>query len=121
MWPRTQAPGWPTNWDDPRRRSGSSLTRRNFGTRGVDPGGHRHFHATRERLRPRLAFARTDRNRLAAAIREALWNRLSAFLMSGHRGYVIVVFVTDVVLVGLRPYLTDLPAGRFAWKARNRW
>jgi membrane protein len=53
-----------------------------------------------------------------AAIREALWNRLSAFLTLLVIGaMLIVVFVTDVVLMGIRPYLADLPAGRFVWKA----
>ena len=53
-----------------------------------------------------------------AAIREALWNRLSAFLTLLVIGAMLIaVFVTDVVLVGIRPYLGDLPAGRFAWKA----
>jgi len=53
-----------------------------------------------------------------AAIREVLWSRLSAFLVLLAIGaMLIVVFLTDVVLVGLRPYLTSLPAGRFAWKA----
>jgi len=53
-----------------------------------------------------------------AAIREALWSRLSAFLTLLVIGaMLIVVFVTDVVLMGLRPYLTNLPAGRLAWKA----
>jgi membrane protein len=53
-----------------------------------------------------------------AAIREALWSRLSAFLTLLVIGaMLIVVFVTDVVLVGIRPYLVDLPLGRFAWKA----
>jgi membrane protein len=53
-----------------------------------------------------------------AAIREALWNRLSAFLTLFAIGaMLVVVFVTDVVLLSVRPYLADLPAGRFAWKA----
>jgi membrane protein len=53
-----------------------------------------------------------------AAVREALWNRLSAFLTLLVIGaMLVVVFVTDVVLVGIRPYLGGLPAGRFAWKA----
>jgi membrane protein len=53
-----------------------------------------------------------------AAIRETLWNRLSAFLtLLVIAAMMVVVFLTDVVLVGLRPYLADLPAGRFAWKA----
>ena len=49
-----------------------------------------------------------------AAIREALWSRLSAFLMLlAIGGMLVVVFVTDVVLVGLRHYLTDVPGGTF--------
>ena len=53
-----------------------------------------------------------------AAVREALWNRLAAFLtLLAIGAMLVVVFLTDVALVGLRPYLADLPAGRFAWKA----
>jgi membrane protein len=53
-----------------------------------------------------------------AAIREALWNRLSAFLTLLVIGAMLVlVFITDVVMVGLRPYLGNSPAGHFAWKA----
>jgi membrane protein len=52
-----------------------------------------------------------------AAVREALWNRLSAFLtLLAIGAMLIVVFVTDVVLLGVRSYLGDLPGGRFAWK-----
>ena len=53
-----------------------------------------------------------------AAIREVLWSRLSAFLtLLAIGGMLVVVFVADVALVSLRPYLTNLPAGRLAWKA----
>jgi membrane protein len=53
-----------------------------------------------------------------AAMREALWNRLSAFLTLLVIGaMLVVVFLTDVILLGIRPYLSDLPAGRLAWKA----
>jgi membrane protein len=53
-----------------------------------------------------------------AGLREVLWSRLSAFLTLLVIGVMLaVVFVTDVVLVGLQSYLTNLPAGRFAWKA----
>jgi membrane protein len=53
-----------------------------------------------------------------AAIREALWSRLSAFLTLLVIGAMLaVVFLTDIVLVSLRPYLTNLPGGSFAWKA----
>ncbi len=53
-----------------------------------------------------------------AAIREALWSRLSAFLtLLAIGAMLVVVFVTDAVLAGIRPYLTDLPAGWLAWKA----
>jgi membrane protein len=53
-----------------------------------------------------------------ATIREVLRSRLSAFLMLLAIGaMLVVVFVTDVALVSVRPYLTNLPAGRFAWKA----
>jgi membrane protein len=51
-----------------------------------------------------------------AAIREALWNRLSAFLTLLAIGVLLVaVSATNVVLAGLRPYLTSLPAGRPMW------
>jgi membrane protein len=53
-----------------------------------------------------------------AAIREALWNRLSAFLTLLVIGVMlVVVFVADVILVGMRSYLSDLPVGYLAWKA----
>jgi membrane protein len=53
-----------------------------------------------------------------AAVREALWNRLSAFLTLVVIGaMLVVVFLTDVVMVGLRPYLGTSPAGQFTWKA----
>jgi membrane protein len=53
-----------------------------------------------------------------ATIREVLRNRLSAFLtLLAIAAMLVVVFVTDVALVSLRSYLTNLPAGRFAWKA----
>jgi membrane protein len=53
-----------------------------------------------------------------AAIREALWSRLSAFLMLLVIGLMLVaVFISDVVLVGIRSYLSNLPAGQYAWKA----
>jgi membrane protein len=52
-----------------------------------------------------------------AAIREALWNRLSAFLtLLAIGAMLLVVFVTDVVLSGVRSYLGEMPGGRFAWK-----
>jgi membrane protein len=52
-----------------------------------------------------------------AAIREALWNRLSAFLTLLVIGaMMMVVFLTDVVLVSIRPLLANLPAGPLAWK-----
>jgi membrane protein len=53
-----------------------------------------------------------------ASIREVLRNRLSAFLtLLAIGAMLVVIFVTDVALVSLRPYLANLPAGRFAWKA----
>jgi membrane protein len=52
-----------------------------------------------------------------AAIREALWNRLSAFLtLLAIGAMLLVVFVTDIVLSGVRSYLGEYPGGRFAWK-----
>ena len=75
------------------------------------------LHATRKHLRPNLAFAPTGPTGWPAAIREALGAPVGfpAVLVIG--AMLVVVFVTDVVLMGIRPYLTDLPAGRFAWKA----
>jgi membrane protein len=53
-----------------------------------------------------------------AGIWEVLRSRLSAFLTLLAIGIMLaVVFVSDVVLAGIRPYLSDLPAGRLAWKA----
>jgi membrane protein len=53
-----------------------------------------------------------------AAVRELLWSRLSAFLTLLAIGVMLaVVFLTDVVLASVQPYLTHLPAGRLAWKA----
>jgi membrane protein len=47
-----------------------------------------------------------------------LRSRLSAFLTLLAIGIMlVVVFVSDVVLAGIQPYLTHLPAGRLAWKA----
>lgn len=52
-----------------------------------------------------------------AGIRELLRSRLSAVLTLLAIGIMlVVVFVTDVVLAGVHPYLTHLPMGRFAWK-----
>src|SRR3990170_3315853 len=51
-----------------------------------------------------------------AAIRAALWDRLLAFLtLLAIGALLIAVFLTDVVLAGIRPFLTQLPAGRSAW------
>jgi membrane protein len=53
-----------------------------------------------------------------ATIREVLWSRLLAFLTLLAIGLMMaVVFVTDAVLVGIRPYLTGLPGGHVAWKS----
>lgn len=53
-----------------------------------------------------------------AAIRAALWDRLLAFLtLLAIGALLIAVSLTDLVLVGIRPYLTQLPAGRSAWHA----
>jgi len=52
-----------------------------------------------------------------AAVREALWNRLLAFLTLLAIGALLVaVFVTDLVLAGIRPLVAQLPAGRFTWQ-----
>ena len=51
-----------------------------------------------------------------AAIRVALWERLLAFLMLLAIGVLLVsVSLTDAILAGFRPYLTQLPAGRSTW------
>jgi membrane protein len=51
-----------------------------------------------------------------AAVRAALWDRLLAFLtLLAIGALLIAVFLTDFILAGVRPYLTQLPAGRSAW------
>lgn len=51
-----------------------------------------------------------------AAVRAALWDRLLAFLMLLAIGALLIaVFLTDMILAGLRPYLAQLPAGRPTW------
>jgi membrane protein len=53
-----------------------------------------------------------------AAIRAALWDRLLAFLTLLVIGILLIaVFLTDVVLAGIRPYLVELPAGRLTWRS----
>jgi membrane protein len=53
-----------------------------------------------------------------AAIREALFGRLVAFLMLlGVGALLIVILVADVVLAGVRTYVLQVPAGLMAWRA----
>lgn len=52
-----------------------------------------------------------------AAIRAALWDRALAFLTLLTIGVLLTaVFFADVILVGLRPLIAELPAGRLAWR-----
>jgi membrane protein len=56
-------------------------------------------------------------NGWGAAIRAALWDRALAFLTLLAIGVLLTaVFFADVVLVGIRPFVVDLPAGRFGWR-----
>lgn len=51
------------------------------------------------------------------AIRTALVDRLMAFLMLlGVGALVLVIFLTNMVLTGMRPYVVQLPAGLAAWE-----
>ncbi len=53
-----------------------------------------------------------------AAIRDALWDRLAAFLTLLTIGaLMIVVFLTDVVLAGIHSSVVDLPSGQTLWRA----
>jgi len=52
-----------------------------------------------------------------AAIREALWDRLAAFLTLLTIGaLIIVIFITDAVMAGMRSRVTDLPSGAALWR-----
>jgi len=52
-----------------------------------------------------------------AAIRAALWDRLMAFLTLLTIGAMLIaVFLTDVILAGIRSFVVDLPAGRYTWQ-----
>ena len=51
------------------------------------------------------------------AVREALFDRLMAFLMLlGVGVLVLAVFLANMVLTGMRPYIVKLPAGHSAWE-----
>jgi membrane protein len=51
-----------------------------------------------------------------AAIRSALYDRIVAFAMLlGVGALLVLVFVSDMVLAGVRHYVVHLPGGRFAW------
>ncbi len=51
------------------------------------------------------------------AIRDALWDRLLAFVILLAIGsMLIVVFLADIVLAGLRHFLVQLPVGQLAWQ-----
>jgi membrane protein len=55
---------------------------------------------------------------ILAAVKNALFDRLSAFLMLlGVGGLLVVLMLADVVLAGVRPYVVKLPAGNTAWIA----
>jgi membrane protein len=53
-----------------------------------------------------------------AAVRAALWDRLLAFLtLLAIGALLIAVTLTDAILAGVRPYVVELPAGDWAWRA----
>jgi membrane protein len=52
-----------------------------------------------------------------AIVRRALFDRFQAFLMLvGIGGLVVLVFLTDLVLTAIEPYVVDLPAGQIMWR-----
>jgi membrane protein len=54
---------------------------------------------------------------LVAALRRALIDRLTAFLMLlGLGGLLVAVFLIDLVLTGVRFYVEQLPGGPYAWQ-----
>jgi membrane protein len=61
--------------------------------------------------------ARADRGWLGA-IRDALWDRLLAFLtLLAISALLLAVFLTDTVLAAVRPYLAEFPAAHTTWPA----
>jgi membrane protein len=49
-------------------------------------------------------------------LRDVLWDRVSAFLMLLAVGVLLLaVFLANMVLAGIRPYVVDLPGGASAW------
>ena len=54
---------------------------------------------------------------MLGSVKRALVERLTAFLMLlGLGGLLVVLFLADMVLAGLRPYVSQLPAGNYAWQ-----
>ena len=52
-----------------------------------------------------------------AAIRAALWDRLLAFLtLLAIGAMLIAVFLTDMILTGIRSFVVELPAGQHTWQ-----
>jgi membrane protein len=52
-----------------------------------------------------------------ASVRAALWDRLLAFVTLLSIGTLLLaVFLADVILAGIRPYLSQLAAGRSTWR-----
>jgi membrane protein len=57
------------------------------------------------------------RTGVMAALRRALFDRLHAFLMLlGIGGLVVLVFLTDLALAAIEPYVVELPAGQIVWR-----
>ncbi len=53
-----------------------------------------------------------------ASLRDALWDRLLAFLtLLGIGVLLLTVLLTDAVFAGVRRYVVQLPAGQSAWRA----
>ncbi len=54
---------------------------------------------------------------LRAALRRALIDRLTAFLLLlGLGALLVAIFVLDLTLSGIRAYVIQLPAGKYAWQ-----
>ena len=82
-------------------------------------GGHRHLHAIEQRLARIWGSTDPSVKSWLAAVRAALWDRLSAFLtlLAIGAALLIVVFLGDVVLAAVRPYVVKLPAGGLTWRS----
>jgi membrane protein len=66
----------------------------------------------------RIWGAEPSQRGLVAALRRALIDRLTAFLMLlGLGGLLVVIFLIDLTLSGIQRYVVDLPAGQHAWLA----